>query len=74
MCPPANNFGLQEENISISQPLISKTGWGSTERKRETYGQTEREIWREDAVIYEKGDKSLIDADHVELHAKCVAI
>ena len=56
------------------RPLLSKTGWGTTERKRETYGQKEREIGREEAVLYEKEDKSMMDADHVELHAKCVAI
>ena len=49
----AKNFGLQEENINISnrreRPLIRKTGWGITERDRCT------ERGRQDAVIYEKG-------------------
>ena len=37
----AKNFGLQEENIKITE--------------RETDGQKERERGREDAVLYEKG-------------------
>ena len=49
-------------------PLIRQTGWGTTtgERERETYGQNEREQGREDAVFYEKEDKSLIDVENVE--------
>ena len=42
----AKNFGLQEENINISnpseRPLITKTGWGITERDRWTDGQMDR--------------------------------
>ena len=55
-------------------PLIGETGWSTTKRKREAYGQKEREIGREDAVLYEKEDKSLIDVENVELQAKGVAI
>ena len=49
------------------RPLIRKTGWGTTEsRKRERHnGQKEREKG-EDAVFYEKEDKSLIDVENVE--------
>ena len=78
MCLTAKIFGLQEENITSpnrrERPLIGETGWGTTERKREAYGQKEREIGREDAVPYEKEDKSLIDVENVELQAKGVAI
>ena len=42
------------------RPLIRKTGWGTTERKRERDRWTgrEREKRREDAVLYEKGGKT----------------
>ena len=42
MCLTAKNFGLQEENINISNPH----GMGTTER--DTDGQ-------KDTVLYEKG-------------------
>ena len=69
----AKNFGLQEEK-SISpnrreRPLIRKTRWGHHRN-----GQKKREIGREDAGIYEKEDKSLIDVENVEIQAKGVAI
>ena len=57
MCLTARHFGLQEENTSPNsreRPLISKTGWGTTERARE------------DAVFCEKGGyKSLLDVENV---------
>ena len=46
MCLMAKNFGLQEENINIANPHgNTTTGLGTTEKER----------WREDAVLYEKG-------------------
>ena len=38
MCLTAKHFGLQEENTSPNSreiPLISQTGWGTTEREKE---------------------------------------
>ena len=45
MCLTAKNFGLQETSISPNRrerPLIWITGWGTTERERETDEQKER--------------------------------
>ena len=53
MCLTAKHFGLQEENINISEQQGKTTnlenGMGTTEKERE------RERGREDAVFYEKG-------------------
>ena len=64
MCLTAKNFGLQEENINISQPqgkaTNSENGMGNglphkEKRDRETDVHKERERGREDEVFYEKG-------------------
>ena len=46
--------------------ITRKTGCGTTERERETDGQTERERGREVAVLCEKEGTSMIDVDNVE--------
>ena len=61
MCT-AKNFGLQEENINISEQQgkttnYEKTGWGTTE--------TEKEGGRMQCFMKKK-DKSLLDVDNVE--------
>ena len=67
MCLTDNNFGLQKKPStspnSRERPLIRKTGWGTTERKREG----------ECAVFYEKEDESMLDVENVET-TKGVAI
>ena len=40
------------------------TGWGTTEREREIYGQKEREKGMQ--CYMKKEDNSLIDVEHVE--------
>ena len=54
----AKTFALQEDNTNISKPegntTNSENGMGY-HRERERDGQKEREIWREDAVLYEGG-------------------
>ena len=48
------------------RPLIRKTGWDTTERERETYGQKEREKGGRMQCYMKKEDNSLIDVDNVE--------
>ena len=69
MCLTAKNFDCKKKTSTSSnrreRPLIRKTGWGTTERERETYGQKERE---KGGVQYymKKEDNSLIDVENVE--------
>ena len=59
MCLTAKKLDCKKKTSTCpncrERPLIRKTGWGTTERERETDGQKERERGREDAVLYEKG-------------------
>ena len=68
MCLTAKNFGLQEEDINISKPqerpLIRKTGWGTTERKRERHMDRKREK-RVMQCYMKKEDNSLTDVENV---------
>ena len=45
-------------------PLIRTTGWGTTEKERETYGQKKREKGMQ--CYMKKEDNSLIDVENVE--------
>ena len=68
----ANDFGLQEENINISnpqpreRPLVKITGWGSTERVRKTDGQKKIEEGERMQYFMKNEDESLIDVENVE--------
>ena len=68
MCLTAKNIGLQEETSTSpnhrERPLIGKRDEVPQKRDRWT------EKGREDAVFYEKGDKSLIDVENVETTGK----
>ena len=58
MCQSAKTFGLQEENINISNPQgNTTTGLGTTERKRAREGGRMQ-------CLMKKEDKSLIGVDN----------
>ena len=66
MCLTAKNFGLQEENINISNPQGNTTGWGTTEIERQMDIKRENEGGREEAVLHKTDDKSLIHVENAE--------
>ena len=63
----AKNFRLQEENINISEPQGKTTNYENVMHANGMgYHRKRRERGREDAVLYKKEDKSLIDVENVE--------
>ena len=59
MCLTAKNFGLQEENINISNPQGNNTttGLGTAEKRERDGGRMQ--------CFMKKEDKSMIDVENV---------